>query len=94
MVPEVYRNGVGTIPQGAVLVDRTTIWGNPYHIGRDGTRVEVIAKYEVWLRGHPPLMRSVREQLRGKDLVCHCAPLPCHADVLLRIANEDLPDQV
>ena len=28
--------------------------------------------------------------LRGKDLVCWCSPLPCHADVLLRMANEDI----
>lgn len=88
MVPKVYKQGVGPLPDGAVLVDRNTKWGNHYYIGRHGTREEVIAKFEKWLRDHPSQMRAVREQLRGKDLVCHCAPLPCHADVLLRIAND------
>jgi hypothetical protein len=91
-MPNVYKNGVGTIPQGAVLVDRKTKWGNHYRIGVHGSREQVIAKFEAWLRASPVRMRIVREELRGKDLVCHCAPLPCHADVLLRIANEDLPD--
>lgn len=33
---------------------------------------------------------DIRRDLRGKDLVCWC-PLdqPCHADVLLELANED-----
>ena len=30
----------------------------------------------------------IRRELRGKDLVCFCAPKPCHADVLLEIAND------
>lgn len=87
-MPKVYKQGVGPLPEDAVLVDRTTKWGNHYRIGPHGTREEVIAKFETWLRMHPSQMRLVREQLAGKDLVCHCAPLPCHADVLLRVANE------
>ena len=27
--------------------------------------------------------------IRGRDLVCHCKPLPCHADILLKYANRD-----
>lgn len=40
--------------------------------------------------GHYPTIEQARSELRGKDLVCWC-PLnqPCHADVLLRLANED-----
>ncbi|GAG87489.1 unnamed protein product, partial [marine sediment metagenome] len=30
-------------------------------------------------------------ELKGKDLVCWCAPLPCHADVLLELANPSIP---
>lgn len=29
------------------------------------------------------------EELRGRDLVCWCAPQACHADILLKIANEE-----
>lgn len=71
------------IPEEAVYVGRPTKWGNPYHIGRDGSREDVIIKYEYWLRSSG---LDINE-LAGKDLVCWCAPLPCHADVLLREAN-------
>jgi hypothetical protein len=66
---------------------RGSRWGNPFKEGRDGTRQQVIAKYERWLRARPELMARLPE-LRGKVLGCWCAPKPCHADVLLRLANE------
>lgn len=28
-------------------------------------------------------------RLRGHDLICHCAPMPCHGDILLHLANAD-----
>ena len=36
-----------------------------------------VASYERWLRSQPHLMDALHE-LRGLDLVCWCAPLPCH----------------
>lgn len=71
---------------GAIRVDRKSPWGNPFVLGVDGNRVQVIAKYSRWLRSQPELLRRLPE-IRGKDLACHCAPLPCHADLLLRLAN-------
>jgi hypothetical protein len=56
-------------------------------IGKDGTREDVIRKYEDWVVTQPHLMQALHE-LRGKDLVCFCAPQGCHGDVLLRLANE------
>lgn len=70
-----------------VRVDRASVWGNPFKVGRDGSRAEVIARYEEWLRRTPQLMARLPE-LRGKILACHCWPLPCHADVLARLADE------
>lgn len=72
---------------GAVYVGRPTVFGNPYKIGTHGTREEVIAKYREWLLGHPGVL-SLLSDLRGKDLVCYCAPDLCHADVLLELANK------
>lgn len=69
-------------------VGRPTKWGNPFVIGRDGTREEVIAKYEEYLLNNPGLMSELHE-LTGKDLVCFCAPLACHADVLVKHANNN-----
>jgi hypothetical protein len=66
---------------------RGSRWGNQFKEGRDGTRQQVIAKYERWLQAQPELMARLPE-LRGKVLGCWCAPKPCHADVLMRLANE------
>ena len=67
-----------------------TKWANPFKIGRDGEREEVLAKYRAWLLKRPEPMAALPE-LRGKDLVCWCAPEPCHADVLLELANAGPP---
>lgn len=74
-------------PPGAVFIGRPSKWGNPFVIGRDGTREEVIARYRQWLVLQPALYVAVRAELRGRDLVCFCSPLPCHGDLLLEIAN-------
>ncbi len=75
---------------GVVRIDRSTKWGNPFVLGRDGDRATVIAKYEEWIKTQPELLAALPE-LRGRSLGCHCAPLPCHGDVLMRLANPDTP---
>src|SRR4051812_25173857 len=84
------RKGAPTPPAGAVYVGRPTVYGNPFLVGRDGTRAEVIALYRRWINEpeQARLRKMVTQALRNKDLVCWCAPDPCHADVLLEIANE------
>ncbi len=74
------------VPENAVYIGRPSKWGNPFVVGMDGTREEVIEKYERFITAHRPLMKRLFE-LRGKDLVCWCAPEKCHGDVLLRLAN-------
>ncbi len=86
--PKVLNKHAGGIFPGAVYIGRGSKWGNPYKIGEDGDRAQVIAKHEAWLRQQPELMAALGE-LRGRDLVCFCAPAPCHGDLLLRLANED-----
>lgn len=70
-----------------VYIGRPSRWGNPFSIGKDGTREEVIDKYRDWIRNQPSLMSAIHT-LRGKTLGCWCAPLPCHGDVLLELAAE------
>jgi hypothetical protein len=65
---------------------RESRWFNPFKIGRDGSREEVVAKYRVRLLRQPDLMAALPE-LRDKDLVCWCTPDACHAEVLLELAN-------
>jgi hypothetical protein len=62
-------------------------WGNPFVIGRDGNRDEVVAKYRAWIESQPNLIRRAKLELRGKTLGCWCAPQACHGDVLIKIAN-------
>lgn len=76
-----------TVPSGAVYVGRPSKWGNPFTIGRDGDRNTVIEKFRAWLATQPQIVWEAKQELAGKDLVCWCAPLPCHGDVLLEIAT-------
>lgn len=69
-----------------IYIGRPSKWGNPFVIGRDGSRAEVVAKYRAWIVAQPALM-AVLDELRGRDLVCWCAPLACHGDVLIELAN-------
>lgn len=69
-----------------VRIDRLTKWGNPYIIGKDGTREEVIEKYRNWIVKQPDLMNSI-DELKGKRLGCWCHPNPCHGDVLIDLIN-------
>lgn len=70
-----------------VYIGRPSVWGNPYVVGRDGTRKEIVEKYEAWIRGRPELLARLGE-LRGKVLGCHCKPKLCHGDVLVKLVNE------
>jgi hypothetical protein len=74
------------VPAGAVYIGRGSNWGNPFRIGADGDRAAVIAKHATWLRDQHHLLRAL-DELRGCDLVRFCAPLACHGDLLLWLAN-------
>jgi Domain of unknown function (DUF4326) len=70
-----------------VYFGRPSKWGNPFAIGRDGTRDRVIAKYRAWIVPQPSLMGALHE-LRGKRISSAGAPPQrCHAEVLIELAN-------
>lgn len=86
------------IAPGAVKVDRSTKWGNPFKVGQSLdllTRPSAVMAVESFrntvLAGRWGLLDftgSELAQLRGKDLACWCRPgEPCHADVLIEFAN-------
>lgn len=86
MKPRVLNKRRDGMPNDAVYIGRPSKWGNPFQIGRDGTRAEVIAKHRAWLCDQPQLMAALPE-LRERDLVCWCAPAACHGDTLKELAN-------
>src|SRR5688500_12012683 len=74
--------------EGAVYVGRPTRWGNPFAIGPTQSRSEAVARYRSWLTTQDELRAAARSELAGRDLVCWCPDgEPCHADVLLEVAN-------
>ena len=71
-------------------IGKSTFWGNPYIIGKDGTREEVLAKF----RNKPHLTlssfffrRFVKHDLKDKILICHCKPEDCHGDIYVEWAD-------
>jgi hypothetical protein len=77
------------LPQGAVVVARPTQWGNPYRPDRL-TRAQAVANYRRdLLAGKLKVsIDDARRELKGRDLACWCSlDGPCHADVLIEIAN-------
>ncbi len=82
------------LPVGAISVAAPTKWANPYRPARRtaGANAAAVEHYRDYLAANPDLLRLVRSDLPGLDLACWCAPwLPCHADVLLAIANPTRP---
>ena len=74
-MPKVYNKRHKNVSPDAVYVGRGSNWGNLYKIGEDGTREEVIEKFEkIYV---PAVLKKIPdwlEPLRGKDLVCWCFP--------------------
>ena len=78
------------LPEGAVFVGRPSRWGNPYRLGKEAdSRERVVEMYREMLDRLPPEeLRALLEPLKGRDLACWCPEdAPCHADVLLELAN-------
>jgi len=69
-----------------IYIGRPSKWGNPFIIGKDGTREEVIEKYLEYILGNDKLMAALPE-LKGKRLGCWCKPLACHGDVLAELCE-------
>lgn len=74
-----------------VYIGRPSRWGNPFKIGPDGTRSQVISKYRQWVMKTKPFTVDDLRELRGKRLGCYCKPQPCHGDVLAELANATQP---
>ncbi len=63
-----------------VYIGRGSKWGNPFKIDGQNSRGDVIHMYADWIQSTHQF-KDLHE-LKGKTLVCYCAPLPCHGDIL------------
>lgn len=84
------------LPPNTVIVTRPTKWGNYFVVGEHGDAAQCVAKFRAELESEifgemnlmRVLMRAALAELRGKNLACWCKlDAPCHADVLLDLAN-------
>ena len=83
------------LPPNTVSVTRPGIFGNPFRVTPERTAEQSVAMFRAWLLNgengiaeHRAEVLSRLDELRGKNLACYCPPdQPCHADVLLEIAN-------
>ncbi len=84
-----------------IACDRSSIFGNPYEIGRDGTRDDVCDKFEAYFKKKltNPDFRAKVLALKGKKLGCWCRCLPacnnpkckthrCHVETIVEFLNE------
>lgn len=76
-------------PKNAVYIGRGTKWGNPSEVGSKRTKAQALQDFRDYLAKNPWLVAQAKAELRGKDLLCSCAPADCHGDILLEIANAD-----
>lgn len=86
------------MPPNSVYVGRPTRWGNPFpvtdvtSINQHWKHTEAVERFREWLNTQDDLQAAIRKELAGKDLACWCRlDLPCHADVLLEVANQEVP---
>ena len=85
-MPKVYNKRKGNIvPKNAVYVGRPTKYGNPFPSGKNRTRSESVQMFREFAEKKPA---EWFEELKDKDLICWCAPLECHADVLIELTAE------
>ena len=76
---KVLNKRLDKIPKGAIYIGRGSPYGNPFVIGKDGTRDEVCDRYETEI-----LPNLDVEPLRGYDLVCYCHPQRCHGHSIMK----------
>jgi hypothetical protein len=79
------RKGVVFI-NGERYPKQDSIWANPFKIGRDGTREEILQKYRQYIQSNP-LLLALLPELQGKILGCWCKPAACHGDILMELVD-------
>lgn len=90
---QVYNYKIDEIPHGCARIMRSSYWGNPYVIGKDGDRGQVIEQYRILMRyrlkcNRERFVAKLTKLAQSNGLVCCCSPLPCHGDVIVEFMVE------
>ncbi len=83
------RGGVVFI-KGKRFPSKPSPFCNPFVIGKNGSRDEVLIKYEEYIKEKlkDPSFKEELLKLKGKKLGCWCKPEKCHGDILLKFINK------
>jgi len=77
-----------------IYIGRPSPWGNPFPLRSESERGACLERFRVWAQfsGDPRAVwiRAHVHELRGKNLVCFCAPKACHGDILAAMAERSL----
>lgn len=94
------RKAGAKLPPNTVVVSRPSKWGNPFKVTPERSQILAVGAFQTWLTAEgvtagiadrKQWMLDNLKALRGKNLACWCKPgTACHADVLLRLANDKL----
>lgn len=88
-----YHGNVSALDD-VVYIGRPSKWGNPFVVGKHGSRGECVELYRQWMTPDNPLYQQAKQELVGRDLLCFCKPKACHGDVLLEIANGEKDEAI
>ena len=96
------RTACWRMPENTVYVGRPSKWGNPWPVtppskrsvgvGQEFYYSRAVEAFRFWIQDEEQsnLRDEIHQELKGKDLSCWCSEgMPCHADVLIQIANEE-----
>jgi hypothetical protein len=86
-MPRLYNIRLHGYVTGAVLIDRTTEWGNEFRITHYCSREDAVALHRQRVERNKLLCEKIKAELGGKDLLCWCWPKLCHGNTYLEIAN-------
>lgn len=86
--PQVYSLFLRNAPNDAVYIGRGSAFQNPFVEDSAPQTEEALNTYAEWFYSSPATMKSARESLQGKNLVCSCNSIHCHGQILIAFANE------
>lgn len=89
-MPELFnvrRSGDRHTPPSAVNIMRPGKWGNPFPVTADVSQEQAVFMHALLVFNTPGMVDEIRQELAGRDMVCCCAPKPCHGHTLMAVAN-------